>query len=156
MTRRRVGGLRTDWTFLAGPSRQGGWGSRAAGPFHLRSGTCAVFRDASDRSESYRVVGGWREAARFTAMLPLAKWPWGRLDRRREPSSRAVGAHSNRPLLGQNGEVAQSEVAVDALIDAAELIGTLRCCPGPSQSDEVPFRCPFFPSEIAFLPGVIQ
>ncbi len=63
-------------------------------------------------------------------MLPLAKWPWGRLDRRREPSSRAVGAHSNRPLLGQHGEVAQSEVAGDALIDAAELVGTLRCCPG--------------------------
>jgi hypothetical protein len=61
-------------------------------------------------------------------MLPLAKWPRGRLDRRREPSSRAVGSHSNRPLLGQHGEFAQSEVAVDALVDARELVGTLRCC----------------------------
>jgi hypothetical protein len=29
-------------------------------------------------------------------------------------------------LLGQDGEVAQSEVAVDALVDATELVGTLQ------------------------------
>ena len=69
-----------------------------------------------------------------------------------EPSGLTRIARSS----ASTGEVAQSEVAVDALIDAAELVGTLRCCPGPRQSDEVPFRCPFFPSEIAFLLGVIQ
>ena len=130
VTRRLGNSLDTNSPFLAGSSRQGGRGSRAAGPFHLRtrSGTCAVLRDALGGSGGYRVVGGWREAPRFTAMLPLAKWPRGRLDRRREPSSRAVGAHSNRPLLGQHGEFAQSDVAVDALIDAGELVGILRCC----------------------------
>ena len=29
------------------------------------------------------------------------------------------------PLLGQNGEVSQGQVAVDALVDAAELVGML-------------------------------
>ena len=42
------------------------------------------------------------------------------------------------------------------MIDATELIGSYVAVPGTRQSDEVPFRCPFFPSEIAFLLGVNQ
>ena len=88
--------------------------------------------------------------------LPRATRPRGRLDRCRDPSSRAVGAHSNRPLLGQHGAVAQSEVAGDALVDAAELIGTLRCCPGntPERPGSLPMS--LVPLRDCLLLGVIQ
>ncbi len=36
------------------------------------------------------------------------------------------GLDSVTALLGQDGEVAQGELAVDALVDAAELVGTLQ------------------------------
>ncbi len=43
---------------------------------------------------------------------------------------KAPGLGLVAPLLGQNGEVPQGEVAVDALVDATKLVGTLRCCSG--------------------------
>ena len=43
---------------------------------------------------------------------------------------KAPGLGLVAPLLGQNGEVPQGQVAVDAPVDAAELVGTLRCCSG--------------------------
>jgi len=70
----------------------------------------------------------WREAPRFTATLPRATWPGRRPhgiawtcveDHFPEPP----GLDALAPLLGQDGEVSQGEVAVDALVDAAELVG---------------------------------
>ena len=40
-------------------------------------------------------------------------------------SPRPPGLDAVAALLGQDGEVAQGEVAVDALVDAAKLVGTL-------------------------------
>ncbi len=43
---------------------------------------------------------------------------------------KAPGLGLVAPLLGQNGEVPQGEVAADALVDATKLFGPLRCCSG--------------------------
>src|SRR5271157_160326 len=68
-------------------------------------------------------------------MLCRVTWPRRRPDTRRGPSSRAAGPRTVAAFLGQNGEVAKGEVAVDALIDAAKLVGTLeRQDPPPAGS----------------------
>jgi hypothetical protein len=51
-------------------------------------------------------------------------------------SPEPLGLGPIAPLLGQNGELAQGEMAVDPLVDAAELVGTLqRQDPPPAGSD---------------------
>ena len=151
MTRRSGDSLGTHWPFLAGSSRQGGGGSRAAGPFHFRTGPAVSFEMLRTEAEGVGLTLTRERLLDSARCFPSRHGLGVVWNTRRGPSSRAVGAHSNRPLLGQHGAVAQSEVAGDALVDAAELIGTLRCCPGntPERLGSLPI-IPCFPSEIAF------
>ena len=96
------------------------------GRFLFGAGQAASCGDLPGRRAGHRVAGGWREAPRFTPMLlPRATAsaspghaPWTILQSRRA-SARSPA------LLGQDGEVAQGQVTVDALVEAAELVGRL-------------------------------
>ena len=77
-----------------------------------------------------RRASGWRCLAGGTSILPLCfptrhglgvAWT-GVEDHPPEPP----GLDSVTALLGQHGEISQREVAVDALVDATELVGTLQ------------------------------
>src|SRR5271157_592148 len=59
------------------------------------------------------------------------------------------------PLLGQNGEVPQSQVAVNAPVDAAELVGTLRCRSGNTPERRRSLPMSLFPPR-GYLLGAIQ
>ena len=66
----------------------------------------------------------WPGGPRLTAMLPRARRPRGRRAGVEDHSPEPPGL-GRSPLFDQDGEVAQGEVVVDALVDATELVGTL-------------------------------
>ena len=73
-----------------------------------------------------RPSAAWRQAPRFTALLPRRHGlgvTWACVeDHPPEPP----GLDAVATLFGQHGEVAQGEMAEDALVDIARLIGTLQ------------------------------
>ena len=102
-----------------------------SGPFHFRSGTGGSSWDLPADEEGIRstAVGGklLGSPRQFTSARRGLGVAWtGVEDRPPEPPDLTRIA----PLLGQNGQIPQSKVAVDSLVEAAELVGTLRRCSG--------------------------
>ena len=97
-----------------------------SGPFHFRSGTGGSSWDlpADEEGIGSRAVGG--KLLGLPRCLPPRHGlgvAWTGVENH-PPEAPGLGRVAS--LLGQNGEVAKGEVAVDFLVAAAELVGTLQ------------------------------